>query len=137
MNRAMIIGRSTREVELRYTQGGIAVAQVNVAVDRNMSKEKKAEAERQNLPTADFINIVAWRGTAEYLANHLGKGKLVAIEGRIQTGKYEKDGRTIYTTEILADNVKVLEWKDKENNNEPNTNIPNGFSPTDNDDIPF
>lgn len=89
MNNTVIIGRLTRDPELRYLPGnGTAVSNFNLAVDRDLSKDKKQELESKGQPTADFINIVAWGKTAEHCANYLVKGRLVGIQGRIQTGSY-------------------------------------------------
>ena len=140
MNNCVIIGRITRDIELRYIPSGTATAKFNVAVDRGLSREKKQEAESKGWPTADFINVVVWGKTAENCANFLSKGKLVGVQGRIQTGSYDKDGVKIYTTEINATNVEFLEFGDKQNNNnQPSGDFGGieGFHPADNDDIPF
>ena len=92
-------------------------------------------------PTADFINIVVWGKMAENAANYLAKGRLVAIQGRIQSGSYVNDeGRTIYTTDVVASNVEFLEWGDKQNNSsgyDSGYSGIEGFHPTDSEDIPF
>lgn len=107
LNRVILIGRLTRDPELRYTSGGIAVSRFTVAVDRRFTNQ---QGERE----ADFINIVTWRNQAENCANYLKKGSLVGLEGRIQTGKYEnQEGRTVYTTEVVADDVRFLEPKNR------------------------
>ena len=103
--------------------------------------------ESKNQPTADFIRIVVWGKQAENAANYLAKGRLVAVNGRIQTGSYDdKDGKRVYTFDVVANNVEFLEWGDSANKSE-NSNQFNqsessysgieGFHPTDNDDIPF
>ena len=93
MNNVVLIGRLTRDPELRYIPvTGTAVARFSIAVDKGLSREKKQEMESKNQPTADFINIVVWGKTAENCANYLVKGRLVGVQGRIQTGSYEKDG---------------------------------------------
>lgn len=143
LNNVVLIGRLTRDPELRYIPGsGAAVARFGMAVDKGLSREKKQEMESRNQPTADFINIVVWGKPAENCANYLAKGRLVAIQGRIQTGSYEKEGQRVYTTEVVANNVEFLEWGDK--NQTPGFNDSSsdfggieGFHPTDNDDIPF
>lgn len=136
MNQVNLIGRATKQVELKYTQGGVAVANVTMAVDRKLSKAKREEAEGKGEATADFIRIVAFSHTAEFLGNHLGKGKMFAVNGRVNTGSYEdKDGKRIYTTDIIANDVKVLEWKNDNNTNSPSEVVP-GFHASD-DDIPF
>lgn len=103
LNRVILIGRLTRDPELRYTPSGVAVAQFTLAVDRPFSNSR---GERE----ADFIPIVVWRQLAETCANYLRKGRLTAVEGRIQVRHYENnEGRRIYVTEVIADNVRFLE----------------------------
>ena len=104
----------------------------------NKSKDKKQGMESKNQPTADFINIVAWGKSAENCANYLVKGRLVGIQGRIQTSNYDdKDGKKVYVTEVVASNIEFLEWGDKQQNNSDFGGI-DGFHPTDSDDsIPF
>lgn len=130
MNNVALTGRLTRDPELRYIPSGTAVTKFTLAVDKNLSREKKQEAERNNQPTADFINIVVWGKQAENVANFTSKGKLIAVQGRIQSGSYEKDGQRVYTTDVVASNVEFLEWGDKADS------VPEGFHPVD-DDIPF
>lgn len=143
MNNVNLIGRLVRDPELRYVPGtGTAVTKFGLAVDKGLSKDKKQEMEAKNLPTADFINILVWGKMAEAAANYLVKGRLVGIQGRIQSGSYEKDGMRIYTTEVVAQNLEFLEWGDKNQNQQQGSlsfdygNL-DGFHPTDNDDIPF
>ena len=147
MNNVVLIGRLTRDPELRYIPGsGTAVSTFSLAVDKNLSRDKKQEMESKNQPTADFIRIVVWGKTAENCANYLAKGRLVAVQGRIQTGSYDdKDGKKVYTTEVVAQNVEFLEWGDSNKSSDSNSSDSNssnfggidGFHPTDNDDIPF
>lgn len=133
LNNVILLGRLTRDPELRYTTSGMANARFNLAVDRGLSKEKKAEAERNNQPTADFINIVAWGKTAELCANYLSKGRMVGIEGRIQTGSYEKEGIRTYTTDVVVNKIHFISNGDNKNTEEK----PEGFYPVDNDEVPF
>ena len=106
LNKVVLIGRLTRDPELRYTSSGIPVARFTLAVNRNYANQ---QGERE----ADFIPIVAWRGQAETSARYLNKGRLVAVAGRIQTGSYETpDGQRRYTTEVVADEVRFLDWGD-------------------------
>lgn len=129
------IGRLVRDVELKYLQTGTANATFTLAIDRGLSKEKKQEAEAKNYPTADFIRIVVWGKSAENCANYLVKGRLVGVQGRIQTGSYDdKDGKRVYTTDVVASNVEFLEWKDKGQANDLDMS---GFTPVDMGDIPF
>ena len=108
MNNVVLIGRLTRDPELRYIpNSGTAVSTFTLAVDKNLSKDKKAEMESKNQPTADFIRIVVWGKTAENCANFLNKGKLVGVSGRIQTGSYDdKDGNIVYKTDVAANSVE-------------------------------
>ena len=78
-----------------------------------MSKDKKQEAEAKGNPTADFVPVTVWGKQAESCAEYLAKGRMVAVSGRITTGSYEKDGRTVYTTEVTAERVQFLEWGEK------------------------
>ena len=115
MNNVTLIGRLTKDPELRYLQGGNsgAVARFTVAVDKQLSREKKAEMESKDQPTADFINIVVWGKLAENVTKFTQKGKRVASTGRIQTGSYQaQDGSRRYTTDVVASNVEFIDWKD-------------------------
>ena len=98
LNCAVIMGRLTADPELRQTPSGVSVTRFTVAVDRGYVK---AGEERE----ADFINVVAWRQTAEFVSRYFQKGSMIAVQGSIQTGSYEKDGVKRYTVEISADNV--------------------------------
>ena len=105
MNRAIIIGNLTRDIELRFTNTGKEVANFTVAVTRTFSKDKET----------DFINCVAWGKTAENMAKYLSKGSKVAVEGRIQVSNYDnKEGQKVYKTEIVADSVEFLNTAKKE-----------------------
>lgn len=105
INNTTLVGRLTKNPELRYTGSGIAVVSFTLAVDRNYTN---AQGERET----DFINCVAWRGTAETLANFSVKGSLVGVTGNIQTRNYQNnEGRTIYMTEVVVDNFQMLEPK--------------------------
>lgn len=138
MNNVILIGRLTKDPELRYIPvTGTAVCKFTLAVDRGLSTEKKAEMKSKNQATADFIQVTVWGKVAENSANHLAKGLKVAIQGRIQTGFYEKDGNRVYTTEVVANSVEFLEWKDKNSQGISDYGDMSGFHPIDNDDIPF
>lgn len=136
MNNWIGIGRLTRDPELRYLPGNnnSAVTNFTLAIDRNMSKERRQEAESKGQPTADFINITAWGKTAELVNNYLNKGSQVAVQGRIQTGRYEKDGQMIYTTDVIAERVEFLGGRGE--SKQPSTDSIDGW---DNygQDIPF
>ena len=110
MNNVILIGRLIKDVELRYTQSSNATyARFTIAVDRQMSKEKKQEAEANGQPTADFINIVVWGKQAENCQRYLQKGRNVAIQGRLQSGSYTaQDGTRKYTTEVWAERVQII-----------------------------
>ena len=128
MNKVVLIGRLTKDPDLRYTSGGIAVTRFTLAVDRGF---KGQDGEKQT----DFIPIVVWRGAAESCAKYLQKGRLVAVAGRIQTGYYDKDGQRHYTTDVVADEVRFLEWGNKQVQEQGD--IP-GFEPYEsNEPLPF
>lgn len=134
MNRVVLIGRLTKNPELRFTPGtGLAVSTFTIAVDRRTNKEGKKET--------DFIPIVVWGKQGENVANYMSKGKLIGISGRIQTRNYEgKDGIRRYVTEIVADEVQFLERSDNSSNTSPNNkNYDDGWNDPveDDDEIPF
>jgi len=107
LNRVVLIGRLTRDPELRYTPSGVATCSFTLAVERNYSNSK---GERE----ADFIPIVTWRQIAETCAKYLRKGLLVAVDGRIQVRSYDNnEGRRVYVTEVIAENVRFLEYANK------------------------
>ena len=108
MNCVSLIGRLVRDPELRYAQTGTAMCRFTIAVDRRMSKQKRQEAQANNQPTADFISCTAFGATAELIANYHKKGSQIGIEGRIQTGSYEKEGRTIYTTDVVVNAISFI-----------------------------
>jgi single-strand DNA-binding protein len=104
LNRVILIGRLTRDPELRYTASGVALTSFSLAVDRNYVNQ---QGERGT----DFIRITVWRKLAETCANHLSKGRLVAIEGRLQTRSYETpEGQKRQVTDVVADDVRFLDW---------------------------
>jgi len=103
INRVVLVGRLTKDPELKYTQGGVAVTRFTLAVNRTFSNQ---QGERE----ADFINCVTWRKQAENTANFLRKGSLAGIEGRIQTSSFDgQDGKRVFMTEVVADSVQFLE----------------------------
>lgn len=118
INRVVLTGRLTRDVDLRYTQGGAAVATFNLAVDRRFTNQ---QGERE----ADFISCVIWRKPAENFANFFHKGSLVGIEGRIQTRNYEnQQGQRVYVTEVIVENFSFLEAKNSTDNGSYQNNRP-------------
>ena len=103
INRVVLVGRLTKDPELRYTPSGVPMARCTIAVNRTFSNQS---GDRE----ADFIGCIAWRKQAENLANFMKKGSLIGVEGRIQTGSYEgQDGKRVYTTDVVADAVQFLE----------------------------
>lgn len=105
INRVVLIGRLTKEPELRYTPNGIPVSTFTLAVNRTFTNQ---QGERET----DFVNCVAWRKQAENVANYLKKGSLVGVDGRLQTRNYEaQSGRRVYVTEVVAESVQFLEPK--------------------------
>ena len=132
MNKAVIVGRLTKSPELRYTPTNIASVAFTIAVNRNY---KNANGEYD----ADFIPVVAWRGLAETLSKHLKKGARVAISGRIQTRSYDgNDGQKRYVTEVIADGATIIDWgSDTGTPDGETTAAPAGFTPVDDDDVPF
>ena len=111
MNNVSLVGRLTKDVELRQTGSNTAVATGTLAVNRQF---KSANGEKET----DFINIVAWRKTAEILSNYASKGSQIGITGRIQTRSYEgNDGKRVYVTEVVAETVMLLDGKS--NNQQP------------------
>lgn len=110
MNNVSLVGRLTRDPEVRYTDGGLSIARFSVAVDRRFKKDGQ--------PTADFPNIVAFGKTAEFIEKYFHKGQRIGLTGRIQTGSYEKeDGTKVYTTDVVAENVEFVESKNSSENN--------------------
>ena len=105
INNVVLVGRLTKDPDLRYTSSGTGVATFTLAVNRNFTS---ADGNRE----ADFINCVIWRKPAETLANYAKKGVLIGVTGRIQTRSYEnQQGQKVYVTEVIADNFQMLESK--------------------------
>ncbi|KHD85669.1 single-stranded DNA-binding protein [Heyndrickxia ginsengihumi] len=139
LNRVVLVGRLTKDPDLRYTPNGHQVATFTLAVNRTFSNQ---QGERQ----ADFINCVVWRKLAENVANYLNKGSLAGVDGRLQTRTYDdKSGKRVYVTEVIAESVQFLE--SKKNNQSGNQNQCNSdhgpfsdttdFPPISEDDLPF
>lgn len=151
INNVVLVGRLTKDIDLRYTGNGTAVGNFTLAVNRKVKSDGQ--------PTADFINCVAWKKTAEIIANHTKKGSQVGVEGSIQTRSYDNnEGKRVYITEVLVQSVTLLDSKSENGNgngNESNkqssnntTNTPSnmgndpfdrGSQPIDisDDDLPF
>ncbi len=98
INKVVLVGRITKDPELRKTQSNTSVCQFTLAIDRRFSKSDEA----------DFISCVAWKQPAEYLAQYAYKGTIVSVEGRIQTRTYEGNNGTVYITEVIADSVQMI-----------------------------
>ena len=136
MNSVTLIGRLTKDPEVRYgAESQNAYCRFTIAIDRG--KDRNGED-----MGADFPGIVCFGKTAENCERFLKKGRLVGIQGRIRTGKYEKNGQTVYTTDIYADRVEFLEWGDRSEStstgsSKPAASAPTGFSQLTDDDIPF
>lgn len=137
INLCVLIGRTTRDIDLRRTGNGTAVASFTLAVNRDFNTNDGQEA--------DFIQCVAWKKTAELLEQYVHKGDRIAVNGSIRTRNYEDShGRTVYVTEVLVNHVEFLETKNREQSNYNN----NGYTAPDNfndnghfdlekDDLPF
>ena len=135
MNSVVLIGRLTRDPEVRYTQDQMAIARFSVAIDRPVAAGKEKQT--------DFPNVVVFGKTAENCERFLSKGRLVGVQGRIRTGSYtNKDGNEVYTTEVVADRVEFLEWGDRPSGGaaapaRQDDDIPAGFEALEDEDIPF
>ena len=129
MNNVVLIGRTTKDIELRYSQNGnMAIARFSLAVDR-MSKDKGT----------DFISCIAFGKTAELLEKYVPKGRKIAVQGHIQTGSYDaKDGHKVYTTDVIVDRMEFCESK-QGNESKPDTDdfVPKAFVPTADENLPF
>jgi single-strand DNA-binding protein len=126
LNKVILIGRLTRDPDLRSTTSGVSCTTFTLAVDRNYTNQ---QGERE----ADFIPIVTWRNLAETCGKYLGKGRLVAVSGRIQVRTYEdNDGQRRYVTEVVADQVQFLERA-----RDGQAQQPSGFTPVDDEELPF
>ena len=139
LNVAVITGRITADPEVRKTPSDVSVCRFTVAVDRRYTKQGE---EKQ----ADFIDILAWRQTAEFVGKYFQKGSMIAVQGAIQTGSYEKDGVKRRTFEIVADNVSFCGGKNDNNGTAtespapaytPPTNAADFTASVDDDDLPF
>ena len=133
MNSVVLIGRLTRDPEIRYiSESQMAVATFTVAIDRPVrsGQEKKT----------DFPRVTVFGRQAENCERFLSKGRLVGIQGRIQTGSYDKGGQKVFTTDIIADRIEFLEWGDKnatKSNTDHASDVPDGFRAVPDNDIPF
>ena len=123
INKVILVGRLTKDPELRKTANNTSVLSFTVACNRRFGNNQNG-----NQQSADFINCVAWNQSADFLSRYANKGSLVGIEGRISTRNYEKDGRTVYVTEVTCENVQLLSSRNEarsENASVPATYVPN------------
>ncbi|HEI7579625.1 single-stranded DNA-binding protein [Staphylococcus aureus] len=138
LNRVVLVGRLTKDPELRSTPNGVNVGTFTLAVNRTFTN---AQGERE----ADFINVVVFKKQAENVEKYLSKGSLAGVDGRLQTRNYEnKDGQRVYVTEVVADSVQFLEPKNnnQQSNRQQNGQTQTGNNPFDNteedfSDLPF
>ena len=133
MNKTILMGRIAKDVELRQTQNGVAVASFTIAVNRRFAKEGQQ--------SADFINCVAWKQQAEFIAKHFGKGKMICIVGNLQSRSWEgQDGKRMYATEVAVDEVYFTGEKKEETTESSENDVAgeSGFnSVTPDGDLPF
>ena len=108
-NVAVLIGRLTSNPDMKYTQSGVAVANFSIAVDRDF---KNKDGERET----DFFDVTCWRGLAETVGNNLTKGRLVAVQGRLQQDRWQQDGQNRSKVVVTADKVQFLDWPEKNDN---------------------
>jgi single-strand DNA-binding protein len=109
INRVVLVGRLTRDPEIKYTPSGVAMATMGIAVDKLVSKENQREGE----PTANFFNIVAWRHSAEFASNYLSKGRLVAVDGHLQQRSWvDQQGQKRSVVEVVADRLQGLDKRE-------------------------
>jgi single-strand DNA-binding protein len=131
MNKFMGIGRWTKDIDLKYLNDGTAVAKSTIAIDEGYGDKKKTH----------FFNVTMWKKTAEAVANYSGKGKKIAVEGRLQQRTWEKDGVKQYAVEIVAEQVEFMEPKEGSQNThrqEPQSQIDDSYAPpVDDSDLPF
>lgn len=142
-NNLNLIGRLVRDPELRYTPNGMAVVNVTLAVDKQLSAAKREEYKSKGMPTADFPRVIIWGKLAELCGNSLKKGSMVAISGSIQTSSYKTNsGETRYSTDVVAESVRFLDSKAKAESEGEDFNF-GGYNPEDfqaiedDEDIPF
>lgn len=129
MNKVTLLGRLTKDIELRYSNAGVAVAKFSLAIDRGKDQNGNSKG-------ADFPNCIAFGKTAETLSKwSYGKGGRIMIEGHIQTGSYTNTkGDKVYTTDVIVDRLEIIDFKSKE---EQQIDVPAGFEMVEDDDCPF
>ena len=122
MNSVVLVGRLTRDPELRYTTSQMAVATFSLAIDRPVRAGKERET--------DFPRVTVFGKQAENCEKYLAKGRMAAVQGRLQTGSYtNKDGATVYTTDVVADRVEFLEWGDRPQGSAPRPQLTHASEP--------
>ncbi|MED4399806.1 single-stranded DNA-binding protein [Metabacillus fastidiosus] len=127
LNRVVLVGRLTRDPELKYTSAGTAVATFTLAVNRNFANQ---QGERE----ADFLNVVVWRAQAENAANYLKKGNLAGVDGRLQSRSYEdQTGKRVYVTEVVAESVQFMEPKGNGQTGNQSNNENSSYQQSNND----
>ncbi|GHU65050.1 single-stranded DNA-binding protein [Clostridia bacterium] len=153
MNIVILVGNLVRDPEKTYTQSGMAITRFTIAVNRNRKTEGGEDA--------DFVRVTAFDKQAEFVERYFSKGRKIGIEGRIQTGSYEKDGKKVYTTDVIANRVEFVDKKPEDGggysgggggggdfggqfNNSPAPSsapapagLPDAFAEIDDDDMPF
>lgn len=130
INRTILVGRVTKDPELYHTSSNISYTRFTLAVNRTY---RGASGELE----ADFIKCIAWRKQAENVCKYVTKGYLVGVEGRIETGSYEKDGRTIYTTEVVCDSVQFISQPTEQPRSKPKPQPKEQSLDITEDDLPF
>lgn len=140
MNQVILIGRLTRDVEMRKAQSGRTYCRFSLAVDRGMSKAKKEEAKAKGVETVDFIPCTAWDKTAEVLTKYTEKGCRVTVTGSIQRRSYEdKNGQRATATDVIVRNAEIIDFKDSNNAKEASEedDFFQGFEPESDSRVPF
>jgi len=132
INSVTLVGRITKDIELRKTSSNTSVCNFTVAVDRRF------QSQQNNGQSADFINCIAWRQSADFLASYASKGTVVGVEGRIQTRSYDGQNGKVYVTEVVADNVQIISNRNQtgasagngNNSNNSYSNVSPTFTPS-------
>lgn len=133
MNKVQLLGRLTRDPEVRRTDEGLAIATFSVAIDRGKDRNGNDRG-------ADFPRVVVYGRQAENAERYLGKGGRVAVEGHIKTGSYnDREGKTVYTTDVVAERVEFIDWKSNDTQDAQAEEYmpPEGYEPLDSEDLPF
>lgn len=132
MNKVILCGRMTKDPDLKFTPGaGTAIASFGLAVERNYVNKDTGK------PDTDFINIMVFGKRAEAISNHMRKGRLLLVQGRLQIRSYEKDGIKRYVTEVVAEEVDFIDWGGNKKEGSKEIDYVTDVTPIDDDDIPF